>query len=154
MIYKAPFYAMQKAVYAAFSQSSIDLQWYDSAVPIEEIAELHKNQAEFAYGIMGTQDADCETNKDTAFWNASIRLDVYSNYKGKKVVTKTLEALLNYFCSDGYYKLQEVFAGEGFALTSLSIGALVVNAPMYSDIGVWQSGGTRLTFKLTQMKEE
>lgn len=154
MIYKAPFYAMQKAVYAALSQSDIDLQWYDSAVPIEEIAELHKNQAEFAYGIMGTQDADCDTNKDTAFWNASIRLDVYSNYKGKKVVTKTLEALLNYFCSAGYDKLQEVFCEEGFVMTSVTVGALVVNAPMYSDIGVWQSGGTRLTFKLTQMKEE
>ena len=113
-----------------------------------------KNQAEFAYGIMGTQDADCDSNKDTAFWNASIRLDVYSNYKGKKVITKTLEALLNYFCSEGYDKLQEVFYAEGFVMTSLSVGSLVVNAPMYSDIGVWQSGGTRLTFKLTQMKEE
>ena len=57
MIYKAPFYAMQKAVYAALSQSDSGLQWYDSAVPIEEIAELHKNQAEFAYGIV---DCSCE----------------------------------------------------------------------------------------------
>ena len=154
MIYKAPFYAMQRAVYSALSQSSIDLQWFDSAVPIEEIAELHKNQAEFAYGIMGTQAADCDSNKDTAFWNASIRLDVYSNYKGKKVITKTLEALLNYFFSEGYDKLQEVFYAEGFVMTSLSVGSLVVNAPMYSDIGVWQSGGTRVTFKLTQLKEE
>ena len=154
MIYKAPFYAMQKAVYAALSQSDSGLQWYDSAVPIEEIAELHKNQAEFAYGIMGAQDADCDTNKDTAFWNASIRLDVYSNYKGKKVVTKTLETLLNYFCSAGYDKLQEVFFAEGFVMTSVTVGTLVVNAPMYSDIGVWQSGGTRVTFKLTQLKEE
>ena len=154
MIYKAPFYAMQRAVYSALSQSSIDLQWFDSAVPIEEITELHKNQAEFAYGIMGTQDADCDSNKDTAFWNASIRLDVYSNYKGKKVITKTLEALLNYFCSEGYDKLQEVFYAEGFVMTSLSVGSLVVNAPMYSDIGVWQSGGTRGAFKLTQLKEE
>lgn len=154
MIYKAPFYAVQKAVYTALSQSDSGLQWYDSAVPIEEIAELHKNQAEFAYGIMGAQDADCDSNKDTAFWNASIRLDVYSNYKGKKVITKTLEALLNYFCSEGYDKLQEVFYAEGFVMTSLSVGSLVVNAPMYSDIGVWQSGGTRVTFKLTQLKEE
>lgn len=154
MIYKAPFYAMQKAVYSALSQSNIDLQWFDSAVPIEEIAELHKKQAEFAYGIMGAQDADCDSNKDTAFWNASIRLDIYSNYKGKKVITKTLEALLNYFCSEGYDKLQEVFYAEGFVMTALSVGSLVVNAPMYSDIGVWQSGGTRVTFKLTQLKEE
>ena len=154
MIYKAPFYAMQKAVYSALSQSSIDLQWFDSAVPIAEIAALHKHQAEFASGTMGTQDADCDSNKDTAFWNASIRLDVYSNYKGKKVITKTLEALLNYFCSEGYDKLQEVFYAEGFVMTSLSVGSLVVNAPMYSDIGVWQSGGTRVTFKLTQLKEE
>ena len=88
------------------------------------------------------------------FGTLPLGLEVYSNYKGKKVVAKTLESLLNYFCSDGYYKLQEVFAGEGFALTSLSVGSLVVNAPMYSDIGVWQSGGTRLTFKLTQTKEE
>ena len=76
------------------------------------------------------------------------------NYKGKKVITKTLEALLNYFCSEGYDKLQEVFYAEGFVMTALSVGSLVVNAPMYSDIGVWQSGGTRVTFKLTQLKEE
>ena len=153
MIYKTPFYAVQKAVYSALTAGKIGVEWFDAAVPIDEIAELYKSQAEFAYGIMGAQEADCDSNKDTAVWTAAIRLDVYSNYKGKKQITVALEKLLNYFCGDGWDALQESFRQSGYAMISVSVGTLAINAPLYSDVGIWQSGGTKLRFKLQQIEE-
>ena len=60
MIYKVPFVAISKAVYAVLSDTNnhIGLEWFDSAVPIYEIEDYFKSQAEFAYGIFGAADAD------------------------------------------------------------------------------------------------
>lgn len=153
MMYKAPFYAVQKAVYAALQKSDIGLEWFDAAVPIEEIAELHKKQAEFAYGIIGAQTADCTNNKDLTTWDANIRLNIYSNYKGKREIAVSLEKLLNYFNGDGWDELQKSFKADGYVMIAMTVGALAINTPMYSDIGIWQSGGTQVTFRLNQIEE-
>jgi len=152
MIYKAPFYACQKALYTALSSSSIGLSWFDASVPIDEIENQFKNQAEFAYGIIGTATADCQSAKDVAVWNASIGLEIYSNYKGRKVIYQKLEGLLNYLSgATGFQALQVALAPQGFALVSIEIGALTANMPIYSDMGVWQSGQTNIIFKVQQI---
>ena len=151
MIYKTPFYAIAKALYTALSDSDIGLSWFDASVPIEEIENLFKTQSEFAYGIIGGSSADCASAKDIAVWDADIDVEVYSNYKGRKVIYQKLEALLNYVSTDaGYLALQTVLAEEGFQLISLSVGTLTVNLPFYGDTGVWQSGQTTITFKVKQ----
>ena len=154
MIYKTPFTAISKAVYSALSDANNDigLSWFDSAVPINEIDNYFKTQAEFAYGIFGTADADCTPNKDTAIWDSSLQLDVYSNYKGRKVVAEKLEAVLNYLSSDeGTAAIQAALNDEGFALISMTVGALRINLPIYGDNGVWQSGGTNVVFRVNQL---
>ncbi|MBQ1576704.1 MAG: hypothetical protein IIZ83_07065 [Oscillospiraceae bacterium] len=154
MIYKAPFTAIITALYGAISpeECPIGIDWFDSAAPIEEIESLFRDQAEFAYGIFGTSDADCTPNKDSAIWEASLRLEIYSNYKGRKVVADKLEALLNYLSSDaGYQAIQTGLNDHGFALVSIRVGGLRVNLPIFSENGVWQSGSTDVVFKLNQL---
>ena len=154
MIYKAPFTAISKAVYGVLSDTNtgIDLEWFDSAVPINEIDDYFKTQAEFAYGIFGAADADCTPNKDAAIWDSSLQLDIYSNYKGRKVIAEKLEAVLNYLSSDaGTDAIQAALNTEGFALISMTVGALRVNLPIYGDDGTWQSGGTNVVFRLSQL---
>jgi len=152
MIFKAPFTALTKSLYTVLNNNpSVGLDWFDSAVPINEIDDYFKAQAEFAYGIFGQSDADCAPNKTAVVWDGSLQLEVYSNYKGRKVVAQKLEALLNYLSNDGFAALGTELNREGYSLVSLTVGALRVNLPMYSDNGVWQSGGTTIRFQLHQI---
>ncbi len=154
MNYKAPFTAMNTALYAALSAEGcpIGIDWFDSSVPIEEIESLFRDQDEFAYGIFGTSDADCTQNKDTAVWDASLRLEIYSNYKGRKVVADKLEALLNYLSSDdGYGAIQSSLNLNGFTMVSIRVGAMRINLPIYSEQGIWQYGSTDIVFRLNQL---
>lgn len=154
MIYKAPFTAISTALYGAVSaeECPIGIDWFDSSVPIEEIESLFRDQAEFAYGIFGASDADCTPNKNSVVWDASLQLEIYSNYKGRKVVADKLGALLNFLGSDeGYNAIQAGLNAQGFALVSIRVGGLRVNLPIYSENGVWQSGSTDVVFKLNQL---
>jgi hypothetical protein len=156
-VFKLPFTAISEAVYTALSDEHCDvgLSWFDSSVPIEEIYTNFKNQAEFAYGIFGASSADCAIPaKNTVVWDADIQLEVYSNYKGRKVVAEKLEAVMNYFSDDnetGYNALQRVLNDKGYALVEIIAEDININLPMYGDYGVWQSGGIRLKFRIHQL---
>ena len=153
MIYKAPFTAIAKALYSVLQNNqAIALEWFDSAIPINEIDDYFKAQTEFSYGVFGASDADCRPNKTAVVWDGTLQLEVYSNYKGRKVVAQKLEALLNYLSSDiGFTALNIALSIEGYSLVSLTVGSLRVNLPVYSDNGVWQSGGTTISFQLHQL---
>ena len=153
MIYKAPFTAIAKALNSVLNNNpSVSLEWFDSAVPITEIDDYFKNQSEFAYGIFGQSDADCAANKTAVVWDGSLQLEIYSNYKGRKIVAQKLEALLNYLSSDtGFTALNTALSTEGYSLVSLTVGSLRVNLPIHGDTGDWQSGGTVISFRLHQL---
>ena len=153
MIYRAPFTAIIKALYSVLNNNqAIALEWFDSAIPIKEIDDYFKAQSEFAYGVFGESDADCKPNKTAIVWDGSLQLEIYSNYKGRKVVAQKLEALLNYLSSDtGFAALSMALGAEGYALVSLTVGRMRVNLPMYGDNGVWQSGSTGISFQLHQL---
>lgn len=147
MRYKSPFYAITKATRAALNE--LGVPWYDSSVPPAQIIEQHKNQAEITYGILGASQCDTVSNKDTAVWTARLDLEVYSNYKGRLKVSEVLEGVLNTMETENI--MQEIFKGEGFAYVSVTIDSLQINQPIYTDIGVWQSGSTSLVFTLQQI---
>lgn len=153
MKYKSPFYPVTKAFYAVTKNSPIGLDWFDSAVPITEIEDYFRKQKEFAYGILGASDADCTaTAHDMASWNMSLQLEIYSNYKGRKVIAEKLEALLNYLSGDaGWDALQKELYADGYQLISIKVGSLRTNLPVYGDTGVWQNGGTTLIFRIDQI---
>ena len=153
MIYKAPFTAIAKSLYSVLeNNNAVALEWFDSAIPINEIDDYFKAQTEFSYGVFGASDADCRPNKTAVVWDGTLQLEVYSNYKGRKVVAQKLEALLNYLSSNaGFTALNTALSAEGYSLVSLTVGSLRVNLPVYSDNGVWQSGGTTISFQLHQL---
>lgn len=152
MVYVSPFAATMTALNGALNNSEIGIEWFDSAVPMMEIKNHFKAQERFEYGIFGEMDADCSDNKDTALWTVSINLEIYSNYNGRKNITLILEKLLNYLSQKdkGWNALAKILAENGFNLVSITAGAMHINLPIYSDIGVWQSGEMRITFTLSQ----
>lgn len=153
MNYKAPFYAISLALYQTLAKSG-GAEWFDSSVPIFEIEDYFKKQDEFAYGIIGAVKADCTPNDDMALWEVTTDLEVYSNYKGRKVIANHLETLLNYLSSqEGWDALQEVLKANGFAIWRISVGSMQVNLPMYSDRGIWQSGACSVTLAVSQLEQ-
>ncbi|EHO63542.1 hypothetical protein [Dialister succinatiphilus] len=153
MVYTTPFAATMKALYGALNKNAdVGVEWFDSAVPMNEITDHFKSQERFEYGIFGEMDADCSDNKDTALWTVSINLEIYSNYRGRKNISSILENLLNYLSTKGkgWDALAKIYAENGFNLVAITVGALHINLPIYSDIGTWQSGETKVQFTLSQ----
>ena len=153
MLLKAPFTAVTSALYSVLSaEGNSDIEWFDSAVPIKEIDEYFKKQAEFAYGIFGASDADVVSNKSAPIWDCSLQMEIYSNYKGRKVIAEQQAALLNLLSSrDGQAALQAALNAEGFVLIDMKYRPLRVNLPIYTDNGIWQSGGVNMTFRVQQL---
>lgn len=152
MLYNAPFTAATKALYSSLNgNAQVGIDWFDSAVPMTEIQTHFKGQEQFAYGIFGAADADCADSNDTALWTTSMNLEIYSNYRGRKQIADILDKLLNYLSStDGWTALAKSFVESGYNLVSIQIGTMHVNLPIYSDIGVWQSGEVQIIFTLNQ----
>ena len=80
----------------------------------------------------------------------ALNVEIYSNYKGRKVVAEKLEELVNYLCSElAQQRIQQSLVPH-FYLISVTFGRIRINQPIYGDTGVWQSGGMTLTFKVGQ----
>lgn len=153
MTYKLPFTAISKALYATLNGQG--LEWFDSAVPITEIEDYFRSQAEFAYGILGAADMDARDTKTGPVWTMTINLQIYSNYRGRKDVAEKLEAT---FCrlvsSDGRAELNASLNTEGFTLVDLTIGAVSISLPIVGDAGEWQNGSINLKIRVGQLKED
>lgn len=153
MTYKLPFSAISKALYATLNGQG--LEWFDSAVPIAEIEDYFRSQAEFAYGILGAADMDARDTKTGPVWTMAINLQIYSNYRGRKDVAQKLEAT---FCrlvsTDGREALNASLNTDGFTLVDLTVGAVSISLPIVGDAGEWQNGSIDLKIRVGQIKEE
>lgn len=153
MTYKLPFTAISKALYATLNGQG--LEWFDSAVPIAEIEDYFRSQAEFAYGILGAADMDARDTKTGPVWTMTINLQIYSNYRGRKDVAQKLEAT---FCrlvsSDGRAALNASLNADSFTLVDLTIGAVSISLPIVGDAGEWQNGSINLKIRVGQLKED
>ena len=148
MTYKLPFTAISKALYATLNGQG--LEWFDSAVPITEIEDYFRSQAEFAYGIMDARDT-----KTGPVWTMSINLQIYSNYRGRKDVAQKLETTFCRLVSpDGREALNTSLNTDGFNLVDLTVGAVSISLPIVGDAGEWQNGSIDLKIRVGQLKEE
>lgn len=151
---KTPFYAVMKAVNSALQDEDSGAEWFDGSVEIPEIENYFQNQSEFSYGVIGASEADVLPNMDMEIWDMTVELELYSNYKGKKVIAQKLEALLNYLCTGkAWTLLQTELSKENFKLIDMHVGKLRINLPIFSDKGTWQSGGTDVTFRVSHISE-
>lgn len=149
MIYKTPFYAVSKALYKTLSDMTIE--WFDVSVPPEDIADHFKSQMEYCFGILAEGTADCDSNKDTAIWTNSIRVEIYSNYRGRKVIADKLEELLNLLSNQGgWNNLDETLNQEGFTLIKIDINQLRIGSPAYTESGTWQNASADIILQIQQ----
>ena len=153
MTYKLPFTAISKALYATLNWQG--LEWFDSAVPITEIDDYFRSQAEFAYGILGAADMDARDTKTGPVWTMTINLQIYSNYRGRKDVAEKLEAT---FCrlvsTDGREALNASLNTDGFSLVDMTVGTVSISLPIVGDAGEWQNGSVNLKIRVGQLKED
>jgi hypothetical protein len=153
MTYKLPFTAISKALYATLNGQG--LEWFDSAVPISEIEDYFRSQAEFAYGILGAADMDARDTKTGPVWTMTINLQIYSNYRGRKDVAQKLEATFCLLASpEGRAALNKSLNDDGFTLVDLTIGAVSISLPIVGDAGEWQNGSINLKIRVGQLKED
>lgn len=153
MTYKLPFTAISKALYATLNGQG--LEWFDSAVPISEIEDYFRSQAEFAYGILGAADMDARDTKTGPVWTMTINLQIYSNYRGRKDVAEKLEAVFCRLASpDGRAALNASLNADSFTLVGLTIGAVSISLPIVGDAGEWQNGSINLKIRVGQLKED
>lgn len=153
MTYKLPFTAISKALYATLNGQG--LEWFDSAVPIAEIEDYFRSQAEFSYGILGAADMDARDTKTGPVWTMTINLQIYSNYRGRKDVAQKLEATFCRLVSpDGRAALNASLNTDGFTLVDLTIGAVSISLPIVGDAGEWQNGSINLKIRVGQLKED
>lgn len=151
MSYTVPFYSVKQALYKALAASDIDVNFFEAATAVEDIEAYFRKQSEYCYGIFGSSTADCIPNKDLEIWDMSLDVEIYSNYRGSKVVAKALEALLNFLASDkGLEAMQEALEPFGFNIVSIKVGNLRLNLPIISDKGIWNSGATSITFRVNK----
>lgn len=152
-MYKVPFTALQAALYAALKDSDVGIEFFDAGVAPSDIENYYKDQSEYAYGVFGAATADADALKDGIVWTVGLDIEVYSNYRGRKAVADILGKLLDFLAGGAVEEINKQLVPEGFGLITLSLARLRTNLPVYSDSGIWQSGGTTLTFKMTQRSE-
>lgn len=154
MKFKTPFYAVIKAVNKALEEDDAGVAWFDGNATIDEIEGYFQTQSEFCYGIIGASEADTIPNMDMEIWEMNLELEIYSNYKGKKIIAQKLETLLNYLCTDKAWNiLQTNMRTEEFGLINMRVGKMRINLPIFSDKGTWQSGGTSVMFRVCHINE-
>lgn len=157
--FKVPFIEGTQAIKEVLEAcEELGLMWFDCSVPPEQIHTLFKQQSEFAYGVLTTSDADTKESKSMVFWDFWLDLEIYSNYKGRKVVAQKIEALINYLSDSedggGFTLLCEKLSAGSYNLLSISTGKLHIGLPERGEIGVWQYGSIPLVLHLEQKKEE
>lgn len=149
--YTIPFHAVTSAFYQSIAASDVDTEFFDASTAVEDIEDYFKKQNEFAYGVLGASTADMVSNKDAEIWNMTLDVEIYSNYRGRKVVAQKLEALLNFLgSSDGLTAMQNALKKDGFSIVSITVGNIRINLPIFSDKGIWNSGSTTITFRVSK----
>lgn len=144
---------MSLSLYKALSGKK-DMEWFDASVPVFEIEDYFRHQAEFDYGIIGAAKADCRPNDDVVLWAVSTDMEVYSNYKGRKRIAERLETLLNFLSSqEGWDTLQDILQANGFHLWRVTVNNMRINLPVYSEKGIWQSGAASVVPEIAQLEK-
>ncbi|MBQ0066781.1 MAG: hypothetical protein KBS60_01145 [Phascolarctobacterium sp.] len=150
MRYRVPFYSVGKALYAALAE--IDgTKWFQASTTPDEVKAQFKGRNEYLYGIIGSIAANVDDNKDVAIWRVPVQLELYSSYKGNKVLAQEIEAVVNYFSDAEKTIMAEKLAADGFSLISLEINDMSINSPIDSDEGSWTMGGMQLVICIGQV---
>lgn len=154
MVFAPPYTELQTEFYKLMTNADeMDFEVYDSGMSIQEIMGSLKLMNTINYGIIaditGTQTA---AKTDTIIWQMNIRLELFSNYKGRKqiadminTVAKVVTTYQNEFnanlCQKGYFVVRNQI-GESAIGSAIGDGNLT-----------WQNGYITITYFLSQLED-
>lgn len=139
MINNVPILELQKSIYDLFSRAITGYEIVDDSSPL-----LDGQIPGGKFGIIGAITAMPTTTKiDTVIWNATVSIELYSNYRGKKEI--------NEMANDVSYVLTAgKFLMNNFNELSCTIEDVECRAEDWEDGTLWQHGTVRAVFKLEQ----
>lgn len=154
MVFAPPYTELQTEFYKLMTNADeMDFEVYDSGMSIQEIMGSLKLMNTINYGIIaditGTQTA---AKTDAIIWQMNIRLELFSNYKGRKqiadminTVAKVVTTYQNEFnanlCQKGYFVVRNQI-GESAIGSAIGDGNLT-----------WQNGYITITYFLSQLED-
>ena len=154
LVFAPPYTELQSEFYKLMTNADeMDFDVYDSGLSIQEILGSLKNMSSINYGVIaditGNQTA---AKTDAIIWQMNIRLELFSNYKGRKkiadmintvakVVTQYQDAFNANLCQKGYFVVRTQI-GESAIGSAIGDGNLT-----------WQNGYLTITYFLSQLED-
>lgn len=145
MIRTVPLTTVQAAVYKTLNDNLTGYPIMDDSTPFES-GKLPGEE----FVIIGSITAVPQgTKANTALWETTATLDVYSSYKGKKRVNEIVDEIVTVLtgvAENGSFPL------EGYSLIMLNIESVEARAEDWNDDEVWQHGIVRVAITVEQNK--
>lgn len=143
MIRTVPLTAVHAAVFKTLNDNLTGYPVLDDSTPFES-GKLPGEELVIIGGITAVPQG---TKANTALWETTVTLDVYSRYKGKKRVNEIVDEIvtvLTAVAENGAFPL------ESYSLIMLNIESVEARAEDWSDDEVWQHGIVRVAVTVEQ----
>lgn len=145
MIRTVPLTAVQAAVFKTLNDNLTGYPVMDDSTPFES-GKLPGEE----FVIIGAITAVPQGTKgNTALWETTVTLDVYSRYKGKKRVNEIIDEIVTVLTGVAGHG---TFPLEGYDLIMLDIESVEARAEDWNDDEVWQHGIVRVAITVEQIK--
>lgn len=141
MINTVPITAVQTAVYKALTKYTTGYPVIDDTTPLED-GILPADAVCIIGGITAVPQV---TKNDAVIWETTITIDVYSNYRGKKVINGMVDDIVT------------VLSGaelecNGYDVLMRNVDIVEVRAEDFVDDHIWQHGIVRFVFRVSQTR--
>lgn len=155
MKFTTPFYVFQAELYKLLTNADeMDISIYDSALSLEEINGLLKQQQSVKYGIITDISGTPTSAKvDAIIWKMTVRIELFANYKGRKpvadMITKIGEVATSYL-----EPFDINLSNRGYSVVRMEIGQSIIGSAITDGAIVWQNGYITLNYYLSQLTED
>lgn len=144
MIYRSPLTELQRALYKTLSSHVVGYQVYDSATPIEELVEQYKGLEAIGLAIINDLSIRPTPYKsDALLWDADLRIDLFSNYRGKLKINEMIDDMMTILTSCPLEL--DSFTVMNVDISNANVGAGLRQGPI-----TWQQGYVEVSFKISQ----
>ena len=139
MIRTVPISIIQEGVYKTLTACVEGYEIVDDSTPFEN-GKMPKK----SFGVIGPITAVPEEAKtDTAIWNVTVTIDVYSNYPGKKEINAMVDDIV-------YILTAADITFEKYKNLNQTVEMVEIRAEDTESGEVWQHGSVRIIFKVEQ----
>ncbi len=155
MVFKIPLIPFQTELYKLFSDrdDGVGFPIFDSGLSLDEILPQLKEMTEVEFATIA--DVSCSQSSakvDTIRWSVSVRIELFSTYKGRKRVAEMMNAI-----GTTATKFQGAFgsnlSAKGYDLVEMSVGESIIGTPVTAGGLTWQNGFITMNYLLAQIED-